>query len=282
MVRNVIGGVAAALLAVLGGCGPSYSPNTYAGSAVQQANKVEQGVVVGVRQVAVSADAALGTVAGAAAGGIAGSGVDAGGPITALSALGGSVIGGVVGSGVEHATGDTTAYEYIVRQTNGDLVSVTQRDTVPLAIGEKVLVITGKQARVVADYTVAVPGWPPPPKPKEADKDKPAASAVPGSAPPQAASAGAAPAASAPALPPIPPAATPAVPAVAAPVAAALAGPPPATVHVPPDGPPTPGGSPAAAAQPGAPVSLALPATPASPMAGGDTVPAPSTGATKP
>ena len=81
-------------------------------------------------------------------------------PITALSALGGSVIGGVVGSGVEHATGDTTAYEYIVQEAKGDLVSVTQRDSVPLAIGQKVLVIAGKQARVVADYTVPLPEQP--------------------------------------------------------------------------------------------------------------------------
>ncbi len=180
MVRNVIGGLAAALLVVVGGCGPTYSPDTYASGAVQQANKVEQGEVVGVRKVAVSADATLGTVTGAAAGGIAGSSVDAGGPISALSALGGSVVGGVVGSGVAHATGDTVAFEYIVRQINGDLVSVTQRDAVPLAIGQKVLVITGKQARVVADYTVTLPGSPS--RAKEADKAKPAAPSAPAGA----------------------------------------------------------------------------------------------------
>ena len=169
MVRNVRGGAAAAMLVALAGCGPNYSPNTYASAAVQQANPTQRGVVVGVRKVGVSADATLGTVTGAAAGGIAGAGVDGGdGAITALSALGGSVIGGVVGSGVEHATGDTTAYEYIVQETKGDLVSVTQRDTVPLAIGQKVLVIAGKQARVVADYTITMPE--PPPAPKTADK----------------------------------------------------------------------------------------------------------------
>ena len=93
-----MGVVAGAMLVVLAGCGPNYSPNTYAGAAVQQANPTQRGVVVGVRQVGVSADATLGTVTGAAAGGIAGAGVDGGGgPITALSALGGSVIGGVVG-----------------------------------------------------------------------------------------------------------------------------------------------------------------------------------------
>jgi outer membrane lipoprotein SlyB len=294
VVRNVTGGIAAAMLGVLSGCGPSYSPNTYAAAAVQQANKVEQGEVVGVRQVGVSADAALGTVVGAAAGGIAGSQVEAGGPVTALSALGGSVLGGVVGSGVEHAEGDTKAFEYIVQQTNGDLVSVTQKDTVPLAIGEKVLVITGKQARVVADYTVPVPGWPPPPKAKVAEKAKPAGSpASVAAGPPAAGSAGAAAAGSAAAAAAgsaaaaaagsaaagsaVPPAAAAAVPPVSAPVAAALDGShgargasptaassPPTAASAPSTGSPPAGSSPATA-DPGAPVSLAVPAAPASP-----------------
>jgi outer membrane lipoprotein SlyB len=297
LVRNVIGGVTAAMLAMLSGCGPSYSPNTYAGAAVQQANPAQRGLVVGIRKVAVSADATLGTITGAAAGGIAGAQVDGGGPVTALSALGGSVLGGVVGSGVEHATGDTTAFEYIVQETKGDLVSVTQRDTVPLAIGEKVLVITGKQARVVPDYTVALPE-PPPATSKQAEKDKPAAPSSPVSVPPAAApvtatplpqtSAAATPGSASPpiggaatsgsASPPTGGTATPAATSVAAPVAATVAGSSPAPATSPPGAPTTPAGSSRpgsspAAAQPGAPVSLALPATPASPT---PTTPAPS------
>jgi len=58
------------LLAALPGCRPSCSPDTYSSGAVQQAAKVEQGVVAGVRKVAVSPDVTLGGTAGAAAGGI--------------------------------------------------------------------------------------------------------------------------------------------------------------------------------------------------------------------
>ena len=180
LVRNVIACAAAASVAILAGCGPNYSPNTYDAAAVQQANKVTQGEVVGVRKVGVSADTTLGTVTGAAAGGIAGSQVGTTGPITALTTLGGTVVGGLVGSGVQHVQGDTAAYEYIVRQTDNTLVSVTQRDTVPLAVGEKVLVIAGKQARVVPDYTVSLPGVPPG-TPKTAAKT-PGASGPAGSA----------------------------------------------------------------------------------------------------
>jgi outer membrane lipoprotein SlyB len=157
LLRSALGLVTAGSLAILPGCAPSYSPNTYAAAAAQQASKVELGVVIGVRQVQISADASLGTVTGAAAGGIAGSTVNDNGTVKALSALGGSVLGGLVGSGVQHAEGDTIAFEYIVREGDASLVSVTQRDKAPLPIGERVLVIAGKQARIVPDYTVAVP-----------------------------------------------------------------------------------------------------------------------------
>lgn len=173
MLRSTLGLATAGSLAVLSGCAPSYSPNTYNAAAVQQANMVERGVVIGVRPVKISANATAGTVTGAAAGGIAGSTVGDSGPIKALAVLGGSVVGGLVGSGVQHAEGDTKAYEYIVRESNNNLVSVTQRDKVPLRIGQKVLVIAGKQARIVADYTVSLPNPPPSAAPTPNTKSRP-------------------------------------------------------------------------------------------------------------
>ncbi len=143
------------LFVLLAGCSADYTPDTYATRAVQQANKVEQGTIVGLRPVGIRADGATGAAAGAAAGGIAGSTVGQGSTAGAFGAIGGGLIGGLLGSAAERATGDTDGYEYIVRKSNGDLLSVTQVDKVPLALGQKVLVITGNQARVVPDYTVA-------------------------------------------------------------------------------------------------------------------------------
>lgn len=143
--------------ALLAGCGPSYAPDTYATNAAQQANKTEQGMVIGVRPVKISAAGTVGTVTGAAAGGIAGSQAVAA-PISAFTALGGSLVGGIAGSAAEHAMEDTDAFEYIIRKTNNELVSVTQKDKTPLALGQKVLVIAGNQARVVPDYTVHLEG----------------------------------------------------------------------------------------------------------------------------
>ena len=59
-----------------------------------------------------------------------------------------------MGAGAEKAVGETTAFEYIVRKPSGELISVTQKDDEQLAIGTRVLVIAGSQARIVPDYTV--------------------------------------------------------------------------------------------------------------------------------
>lgn len=175
LVRSPI--LIAAVALLLAGCQPSYSPNQYDAVAMQQANKVDRGVIVGRRQVAVSAEGTVGAVAGGAAGGIAGSQAPGSSVAAAFGALGGTLVGGLVGTAAEHATGDTTAWEYIVREPSGGLLSVTQADKVPLAVGQKVLVIAGKQARIVPDYTVAVTGG-------SADAAaKPVAAAPPAAAP---------------------------------------------------------------------------------------------------
>jgi outer membrane lipoprotein SlyB len=145
--------IGAPAVLALAGCGPSYSPNSYASNAAQQAAKVESGVIAGVRPVHISAQGTVGGVAGAAAGGVAGSQVGAG-PTSAFAAIGGSLIGGIAGVATEHIVGDTDGFEYIVRKANGDMISVAQKDEKALSLGQKVLVISGPQARIVPDYTV--------------------------------------------------------------------------------------------------------------------------------
>jgi outer membrane lipoprotein SlyB len=174
------------ILAPLAACGPSYSPDTYSANAVQQANKAQQGIIIGVRPVRISAAGTVGTITGAAAGGIAGAQATTG-AISAFTALGGSLVGGIAGSAVEHATDDTDAFEYIVKENTGDLVSVTQKDKEPLALGLKVLVIAGNQARIIPDYTdsaLAQTIKPPPAAAAKKDASDPAKKAKPGDATP--------------------------------------------------------------------------------------------------
>ncbi|WP_376092825.1 hypothetical protein ACE7GA_24390 [Roseomonas sp. CCTCC AB2023176] len=144
---------------LLAGCGSRYSADIYATRAVQQANQVQQGVIVGARRVQVQADGSAGAAAGAAAGGIVGGAAGGGGISAALAGVGGGLVGGLFGSASERVAGDAEATEYVVRKGNGELVSVTQRDVPPLTVGTRVLVIAGAQARIVPDYTdPAVPG----------------------------------------------------------------------------------------------------------------------------
>jgi outer membrane lipoprotein SlyB len=148
------------LLAALAGCKPDYSANTYNSTAVQQANKVDQAVVIGRRSVGVTPTGAAGGTTGAAAGGVAGAQIGTG-VTSAFGGIGGALVGGMVGSAVEKSQGETTAFEYVVRKTSGELASVTQQDVKPLEIGQKVLIIAGSQARIVPDYTVALDPAPP-------------------------------------------------------------------------------------------------------------------------
>ncbi|MBP2302853.1 glycine zipper 2TM domain-containing protein [Azospirillum picis] len=153
MLRSISFSLLVAAAAGLAGCSSDYSPNTYSASAVQQANKVEPAVVVGFRQVAISANGTVGAVSGGAAGGILGAQVGSGGMNSALGTVGGTAIGSLLGTAMEHIAGDTNGWEYIVRKPNAELLSVTQKEPKPLPIGQKVLVITGNQARIVPDYS---------------------------------------------------------------------------------------------------------------------------------
>jgi outer membrane lipoprotein SlyB len=165
---------------VLIGCGPRYTPDIYATRAVQQMVAVEQGVVIGRREVRIQAEGSTGAAAGGAAGGIIGSQTPGGNMAGAIGAVGGALIGGLLGTAAERVAGDTTAFEYIVRKNDGQLVSVTQRDPQPLEVGLRVLVLAGTQARIIADYTE--PGQPAPreiPEPNQPRAEPPPAASHP-------------------------------------------------------------------------------------------------------
>lgn len=267
-------GIATVVLAALAGCAPDYSPNTYAGVAVQQANKVDTGTVIGYREVKISDDGSVGVVTGGAAGGILGAEADNTTLPTALAALGGTVVGGLVGSAVQHTTGDTTGWEYIVREPKGDLVSVTQRQPTPIPVGQKVLVIEGKQARIVPDYSSTAYDQPPS-APKPEAESKPASAAASSAAvavgnppPPVPGAPAAAPAAPAIAASPAAPAAVPAAPAQAIASGSATTQadpPPPAPANVPPLAGPAETLPPPTTATPTAPAASSPAPPPSSP-----------------
>ena len=86
------------LPAALTGCHDSYSPNTYAAAAAQQAAPVQRGVIIGARAVLITANGAVGATAGGAAGGVAGAQIVGPPEVTALGAIGGALVGGIGGA----------------------------------------------------------------------------------------------------------------------------------------------------------------------------------------
>ncbi len=158
-----------ALLVSLAGCGDSYTPDTYATRAVQQANKVEQGIIVGVRRVNISAEGSTGAATGAAAGAVVGAQAPGGSLTAALGGVGGALVGGLFGKAAESVAVDAPAFEYVVQTRRGELISVTQREDKALVVGQKILVIAGTQARVVPDYTVGAETLRPPPLPGQSE-----------------------------------------------------------------------------------------------------------------
>ena len=147
---------------ILAGCHQGYSANTYASNAAQQEAAVQRGVIIGVRQVLISATGTVGAATGGAVGGVAGSQFGAGPVTTALGAIGGTLVGGIGGAAAAQAVADTKGWEYIVQEAGDKLVSVTQTSKTALPAGLHVLVIAdSQQARIVPDYTIQTP--PPPP-----------------------------------------------------------------------------------------------------------------------
>ena len=158
----------------LSACSERFSADAYNMRAVQQANRVEQGTVAGVRRVQIVAGGEIGAATGAAAGGTLGGAAGTNRVGTALGAVGGALVGGLVGTATERVAANTDGYEYIVRKANNELVSVAQRDARPIPIGTRVLVIAGSQARIVPDYTVPAE-VPSAPLAARAEPDPPAA-----------------------------------------------------------------------------------------------------------
>jgi outer membrane lipoprotein SlyB len=162
----------------LAGCSEGYSPNTYSADAAQREAAVQRGVIIGVRQVLISANGAIGAAAGGAAGGVVGAQVPGSPVASAFGAIGGALVGGIGGTAAQRAVADTKGWEYIVQETGDKLVSITQTSKTALPIGQHVLVIADtQQARIVPDYTVQ------PAAPAAATAQKPAPQAVKPAAP---------------------------------------------------------------------------------------------------
>ena len=87
---------ALALTSLLGGCGPSISPNTYNGNTVGVASRVVKGTIISIRPVKIQQNSGVGAVGGAVAGGAAGSLIGSSTAVNIVGATGGALVGGLI------------------------------------------------------------------------------------------------------------------------------------------------------------------------------------------
>lgn len=98
------------------------------------------GVVESARPVAVQNEGNLGTVLGAAGGGIAGAQIGGGAGTHIIGGVAGAAIGALAGRGAEKAITKQSGMEYVVRLENGQLQTIVQGAQPPIMPGQKVFV----------------------------------------------------------------------------------------------------------------------------------------------
>lgn len=140
---------------LLGGCA-DLSPNTYSAGDVGQVNQVVPAKIISMRPVKIkTSSGGAGTLIGAGAGAVAGSAIGGGTRANILGGIGGALVGGLAGHAIEEGIGTKQGMEYVLRTNSGKLLTVTQTQDLQLGVGQKVLIIYGKQTRIVPDNTGA-------------------------------------------------------------------------------------------------------------------------------
>ena len=141
--------VATLLTLLLGACASSNSGSVYSRDDARKTQTVRTGVVESVRQVKLEGTKSpIGTVAGAAVGGIAGSSIGEG-KGSSIGAVIGAVVGGLAGSAAEEMLTRKDALEITVKLDGGGLTAVVQEADEQFKAGDKVrLIESGGNTRV--------------------------------------------------------------------------------------------------------------------------------------
>jgi outer membrane lipoprotein SlyB len=135
--------VALVALATMAGCATqSNSAAVYNPGQVQREQIVRFGTIESVRQVAIQRpDSGVGTIGGAALGGVAGSAIGAGRG-SVVGAIVGAVAGGVAGNAIENSADRRPGYELTVRLDDGELRAIVQEADEPFAPGDRVRILS--------------------------------------------------------------------------------------------------------------------------------------------
>ncbi len=125
------------------------SASVYQARQTQGEQSVRMGVVESLRNVLIEQNqSGVGTLGGAALGGLAGNTVGRGNGSVA-GAIGGAIVGGLIGQQVEKNMNTKAGLEITIKLDNGNLTAVTQEADEPFNVGDRVrLLSNGRTTRV--------------------------------------------------------------------------------------------------------------------------------------
>ena len=138
------------LAAFVAGCAtPPQSGSVYRASQTQNEQVVRMGTVESVRNVVIAnPESGVGTMGGAALGGLAGSQVGSGNGSAAVGIVG-AIAGGLIGNRIEAHANNRPGFEITVKLDSGELRAVTQEADELFKPGERVrLLSNGYNTRV--------------------------------------------------------------------------------------------------------------------------------------
>lgn len=136
--------------ALLAGCASSKSGDVYTRDQARREQTIRMGIIESVRPVTMEGTkSAVGPMAGAAVGGIAGSTLGHG-KGSAVTAVIGAVAGGLAGAAIEEGVTRRQALEITVKLDNGQFLAIVQEgDAAEFRPGDRVrLLSTGGETRV--------------------------------------------------------------------------------------------------------------------------------------
>lgn len=149
---------------IVTGCTTPDSANVYNKGEMRRKASVRSGVIEQIRQVKMEDAMGIGTVSGAAIGGIAAGSNIGRGSGSVVAGIVGVLLGGILGDKIERGITRKEALEITVRMQNGERLVIVEDADIALQQGQAVDVIDdGKTARVVPAAVLpqpapAVPG----------------------------------------------------------------------------------------------------------------------------
>ncbi|BCL76600.1 lipoprotein [Jeongeupia sp. HS-3] len=151
--------LAGASVVFVAGCANT-SADVYNRDQMMRAATVQSGAIENLRSVKMEDSTGVGTIAGGAIGGIAAGTNIGGGNGQIISGIIGALVGGLAGNAIEKGVTQQDAYEVTVRLDNGQRIVVVQKADTPLAVGQRVDVLTDSKSTRIVPASNAVPVQP--------------------------------------------------------------------------------------------------------------------------